>query len=249
MSPTRSQPGPSTEVSLGVRGHTTPQRAHSPPHPKTHGCTGIHGGGRPPLAGRLRPAEARDAALPRLAQEPSVCRQGSIRRNSTRPASTARLPLKPREHQHRNVLLPLAPLAAHSCTLASASDVGGTLGAQCRTCCGHLIRGCASPGGRDACGGCWVMGGWGGARRNALDREARAWSAALLRAAGRAGWRRLLLRPRRGANHRTRFHLSPALGHAAPIAPAHRPPRLRSQPTSFPVAADGDTANPRRLES
>jgi hypothetical protein len=32
MSPTRSQPGPSTEVSLGVRGQTpAPQRAHAPP--------------------------------------------------------------------------------------------------------------------------------------------------------------------------------------------------------------------------
>ena len=32
MSPTRSQPGPSAEVSPGVRGHTpTPQRAHGPP--------------------------------------------------------------------------------------------------------------------------------------------------------------------------------------------------------------------------
>ena len=32
MSPTRSQPGPSAEVSLGVRGHTpAPQRAHAPP--------------------------------------------------------------------------------------------------------------------------------------------------------------------------------------------------------------------------
>ena len=32
MPPTRSQPGPSAEVSLGVRGHTsTPQRAHAPP--------------------------------------------------------------------------------------------------------------------------------------------------------------------------------------------------------------------------
>ena len=32
MSPTRSQPGSSAEVSLGVRGHTpAPQRAHAPP--------------------------------------------------------------------------------------------------------------------------------------------------------------------------------------------------------------------------
>jgi hypothetical protein len=33
MSPTRNQPEPSTEVSLGVRGQIpTPQRAHAPPH-------------------------------------------------------------------------------------------------------------------------------------------------------------------------------------------------------------------------
>lgn len=32
MLPTRSQPGPSAEVSLGVRGHTPPpNRAHAPP--------------------------------------------------------------------------------------------------------------------------------------------------------------------------------------------------------------------------
>ena len=32
MSPTRSQPGPSAEVSLGVRGHTPSlKRAHAPP--------------------------------------------------------------------------------------------------------------------------------------------------------------------------------------------------------------------------
>jgi hypothetical protein len=31
MSPARDQPGSSAEVSLGVRGHTPPQRAHAPP--------------------------------------------------------------------------------------------------------------------------------------------------------------------------------------------------------------------------
>jgi hypothetical protein len=39
MSPTRSQPGPSAEVSLGVRGHTTRSHhhAHAPPN---YGVTG-----------------------------------------------------------------------------------------------------------------------------------------------------------------------------------------------------------------
>jgi hypothetical protein len=49
MSPPRSQPGSSTEVSLGGRGHApTPQRAHPPPIPT--GFHGIHAGGRHPRA-------------------------------------------------------------------------------------------------------------------------------------------------------------------------------------------------------
>jgi hypothetical protein len=49
MSPTRSQPEPSAEVSLGVRGHTTPQRANAPPNPSWNGpltTTGLDNLGR-----------------------------------------------------------------------------------------------------------------------------------------------------------------------------------------------------------
>ncbi|MGZ4287055.1 MAG: response regulator transcription factor [Solirubrobacteraceae bacterium] len=64
--------------------------------------------GRPPRAGTLRPAEARDVQPERLPNEPSVCRQASNRRKlNAPPGSTAR-----REHQHRNAFPPLAPLAA-----------------------------------------------------------------------------------------------------------------------------------------
>ena len=59
MSPTRSQPGPSAEVSLGVRGHTpAPQRAHAPPSRRR--STGIHAGGRPLTHTNHHPAEALD---------------------------------------------------------------------------------------------------------------------------------------------------------------------------------------------
>ena len=61
MSPTRSQPGSSAEVSLGVRGHTSiPQRAHAPPdatspHPPPPPLT--------PTPGQVSSSAASDVSL------------------------------------------------------------------------------------------------------------------------------------------------------------------------------------------
>jgi hypothetical protein len=60
MPPTRSQPGPSAEVSPGARAHQrTPQRAHAPPSRPP--SASIHAGGRrPPHAHNLHRAEAQE---------------------------------------------------------------------------------------------------------------------------------------------------------------------------------------------
>jgi hypothetical protein len=86
MPPTRNQPGPSAEVSQGVRGHTpAPQRAHAPPHPSSKpGSADVHADGRHPHT-HTTPVPQKPRQTTRLTSPAGTSKQprgqhGSLRR-------------------------------------------------------------------------------------------------------------------------------------------------------------------------